>query len=186
MDLLTLSIAGLLLMVLASTNWATVRGNLSAAWQGVSGAASGAGSLVRSQWTWAVILLSAGVLLGAGGRGLLNVDWREWVKLPDVVAPVEPVVPAKPTKVTYVHEKDQGGVPSGVRVALDKLNRQGIVATEFEDDTTNANQQVPAQYKIAKAEADKAGTPVLVVQSGDVVLRVVKVKTEAEVMEAAK
>jgi hypothetical protein len=186
MDLLTLAIVGLLLLVALSTNWATVRTNLSAAWQGVTGAASGAGSLVRSQWTWAVILLSVGIFVGAGGRGLVSFDWREWVKLPDVVAPVEPVAPAKPTKVTYVHEKDQGGVPSGVRVALDKLNRQGVLATEFEDDTTNAAQQVPAQYRIAKAEADKAGTPVLVVQAGDVVLRVAKVKTEAETLEAAR
>ena len=185
MDLLTLSIVALLLMVALSTDWAKVSANALRLVTAGYGAWTRTAAVVRSQWTWGVILLSVGILIGAGGRGLVSFDWREWVKLPDVVAPVEPV-PAKPTKVTYVHEKDQGGVPSGVRVALDKLNRQGIVATEFQDDTTNANQQVPAQYKIAKTEADKAGTPVLVVQAGDVVLRVAKVKTEAEVMEAIR
>jgi hypothetical protein len=181
---LALSIAAAL-VILLGTNWATVRANLSAAWQGVTGAASGAGSLIRSQWTGLVIALALGVLLGVAGKGLGGFDWREWVKIPDVVAPVEPA-PVVPTKITYVYEKDQGEVPSVVRVALDKLNRKGISATAFEDDTTDGSGAVPEQYAIALAEATKVGVPALVSQAGSVVLKVVKAPTtEQQVLEVA-
>lgn len=116
------------------------------------------------------------------GVSLPNIDWP--AKPP--VAPVEPAPSLKPTMATYVYEKDNGTPPSSVAAGLDKLNRQGILATAFEEDTKDGNGNTPAQYVIALAEAKKAGLPALVVQAGDKVLRVVKVSTEAEVLEAAK
>lgn len=111
---------------------------------------------------------------------------------PDVPTPVTPVTPADPsavTQVTYVYEKDRDGEPSsGVMVALDKLNRQGILATKFEDDTTDGDDDVPAQYAVAlKAAKEKGEQAALVVQAGAVVKSVWhNIRTEADVMEAAK
>ena len=90
--------------------------------------------------------------------------------------------------VTYVYEKDDGGIPVGVMAGLMKLNETGVVATEFEDDTVDGDGQVPDQYKLALSSA--AGSePCLVVQSGDRVVRVVKVSkdtTVEQIMEAVK
>lgn len=104
--------------------------------------------------------------------------------------PVEPK-PTTVTAVTYVYEKDNGGVPSGVRVALDKLNRQGILATEFEDDTTDGDDDVPLQYQIALNAARAKSLPgelkpSLVVMRGTVPEVWHDVRTEQDVMEAAK
>lgn len=92
----------------------------------------------------------------------------------------------KPTKATYVFEKDAGSIPPGVAVALDNLNRQGILATAFEDNTIDGTGEVPEQYKIALDAARLGGPlPVLIVQSGDEVLSITKSPlTEADVMEA--
>jgi hypothetical protein len=98
-----------------------------------------------------------------------------------------PVVTEKVTAVTYVYEKDSGGVPSAVGGALDKLNRREppIMATAFEEDTKDATGDTPLQYKAALIAAQAAGLPVLVVQAGDKVLKVVKApKTDSEVLEA--
>jgi hypothetical protein len=110
------------------------------------------------------------------------------------VTPVKPDVPLDPntkvTAVTYVYEKDQNGIPNHVSTALNKINRESnyaIVATIFEDDSTNGPGSVPAQYKAAYEAAKKEGLPVVVVTAGDKVLRSVKApKTEAEILEAAK
>lgn len=97
------------------------------------------------------------------------------------------VAPVKPTAVTYVYEKDDSVVPSPVAAALDKLNRQGIMATRDEVDTTDGTDPVPDQYKVSRPAAVAAGLPSLVVMAGDKVLRVVKSPTtEAQVMEAAQ
>lgn len=103
-------------------------------------------------------------------------------KLPSIVGP------AKVDAVVYTWEKDEtGSVPSHVMSALDKLNRQGIEASNDEvgsDDNTN---QVPEQYEVSRPAAIAAGLPSLVVLSGGKVLRTVKAPaTEAAVMEAAK
>jgi len=121
----------------------------------------------------------------------------------DKPAPVQPPKPDEPlpkpppvdpntkvSSVTYVYEKDSGGIPNYVSTALNKINRESnfqIVASIFEDDSTNGPGQVPAQYKAAYEAAKKEGLPVLVVTAGDKVLRSVKApKTEQEILEAAR
>lgn len=104
-----------------------------------------------------------------------------WVSLPSVVSPV-----SRPTAVVYVYEKDSGPIPSGVTTAMHRLNSdRQIMATFFEQDSTNADGAVPSQYKVPLAAATKAGLPSLVVLSGEVVLKVVpRPGTEADVTEA--
>ncbi len=122
----------------------------------------------KSSWVDMVFLVVAAVLLWTAAGG-------------DVIAP------AKPTAATYVYEKDDSVVPSPVMVALNQLNRAGIVATIFEEDTVNGDGETPAQYKVPLAAAKEAGPPALVVTAGDKVLRVVKSpKTAEEVLEAVK
>jgi len=88
--------------------------------------------------------------------------------------------------VTYIYEKDQGGVPSPVSVALDKLNRKGILSTTFEEDTVDGQGEVPEQYKVPLKAAQEAGLPAVVATAGDKVLRVDKApKSEAEILELA-
>ena len=72
-------------------------------------------------------------------------------------------------------------------LALEKLNKQGIVATEFEEDTVDGYGRTPAQYLIPLKAAREVGLPSLVVQSGLDVVRVVKnPEAESTVLEAAK
>jgi hypothetical protein len=97
------------------------------------------------------------------------------------------VGPSKVTAATYVYEKDNGSVPPPVLAALDKLNRAGVMATTFEEDTTDADGKVPDQYAVALPAARTAGLPSLVVLAGDKVLRTVKAPTtEEQVTEAAR
>lgn len=98
------------------------------------------------------------------------------------------VAPSAVTQVTYVYEKDQTAVPSGVRAALAKLKKERkINAGEFDRNTVDGGDAVPDQYKIPLAEAEKHGLPILVVQSGDKVLEsVLKPTTEQQVLEAAR
>lgn len=114
--------------------------------------------------------------------------------IPDEPGPAPPVVPVDPntkvTAVTFIYEKDSGGIPNHVSTALNKINRESnytITATIFEDDSTTGGGNVPAQYKAAYEAAKKEGLPVLVVTAGDKVLRSVKApKTEQEILEAAR
>jgi hypothetical protein len=124
----------------------------------------------------------AGYVIGSGGLPVIH--WPT----PPTPTPVDPVVvpSVKVLAVTYVWEKDKGGIPPGVRAALDKLNQQGIMATDFEEDTKNGNGETPAQYKMALAEAQKAGLPALVVQGEGNKVKTAKVTTEAETLEASK
>ena len=101
---------------------------------------------------------------------------------------INPPAPAlQVTSATYVYEKDATAVPSEVMSGLNRLNRERkIVATLFEQDSTDGDAQVPDQYKIPVAKAKEAGLPALVVLAGDSVLAVVKdPKTEKQVWEAA-
>lgn len=103
-------------------------------------------------------------------------------KLPDTIAPA-PV--NKVSAVTFIFEKDDSPIPPPVLAALNALNRRGIVATTFDDDTVDGSGEIPAQYKIPLEEARKAGLPTLVVMAGESVVKVVKnPKSEAEVLEA--
>lgn len=99
--------------------------------------------------------------------------------LPNIVAPTKAV------KATYVFEKDDTAVPPAVRDAINQLNRRGVIATTWDDDTTDGEGEIPAQYKVALEEARKAGTPLLVVESESGVIATVKNPTTAEaVLEA--
>lgn len=101
--------------------------------------------------------------------------------------PGNPLTPSKPTAATYFYEKDSGGVPPAVGAGISKLNEQGIRATTHEDDTTNANQQIPKQYAVSLPAAREAGLPALVVMAGEKVVRTVKAPTtEESVLEAAQ
>lgn len=105
---------------------------------------------------------------------------------PPVVAPVDPT-PApvlKPDLALYVHEKDKSPVPSGVMAALDEINRKhGVKANVFEDNTTNGNGDIPAQFKAAVEAARNAGLPCFVMMNGNTVLKVVAApKTKDEVL----
>lgn len=118
-------------------------------------------------------------------------------KPPVVDPPVDPTKPVEPpavdpsttpTAAIYVYEKDETAVPSAVRSALNRLNRERkILATEFEDDTIDDTGSTPAQYTIPLAAARKAGLPALVVMAGSEVLSVTLApSTEDQVLEAVK
>ena len=93
----------------------------------------------------------------------------------------------KVTAATYVYEKGDTPIPSPVLAAIDKLNRLGILATTFEQDTKDGTGDVPEQYKAARTAAMNVGLPALVVVAGEKVLRTVKEpKTEEAVLEAVK
>lgn len=114
--------------------------------------------------------------------------------VPPVVDPTKPVEPpavdpaTTPMAAIYVYEKDETAVPSAVRSALNRLNRERkILATEFEDDTIDDSGSTPAQYTIPLAAARKAGLPALVVMAGSEVLSVTLAPTtEEQVLEAVK
>ena len=113
------------------------------------------------------------------------------VPMPSTTKPIEPTTPVPNSEITaavYVYEKDDGEPPSSVRVALDRLNRERkILATTFEDDSTDGDGQVPDQYKAPLAAAKEYRLPVLVLmkQSGPPAV-IQAPKTEQEVWEAVK
>jgi len=110
--------------------------------------------------------------------------------VPDVSAlrdwlPVTVVKPAEADAVVLVYEKDQHVIAPAVRAALNTLNREGVLATLLEDDTTDGDGDIPEQYKLPLEAARKAGLPCLVVMAGGKVLRVVANPT-AEQIEGVK
>lgn len=109
-----------------------------------------------------------------------------WGGAPGPVVPVAPP-PVKVTSVTYVYEKDSTAIPPPVLSGLNKLNREGVLATTFEQDTVDGTGETPSQYKAPLSAAKAAGLPSLVATAGEVIVRTVKdPKTEAAVIEAAK
>jgi hypothetical protein len=91
------------------------------------------------------------------------------------------------TAAVYIHEKDDTPVPSAVRAAISQLNSQGLLATEYEEDTTDGTDDVPAQYKLPLEAAKKAGLPAMVFLAKDKVAKVLKdPKTDTEILEAVK
>jgi len=121
-----------------------------------------------------VLLLAAGLFLLAGP--LPAIPWPESVV----------TAPAASTAAAYVYEKDDHAIPAYVTAAVNRLNRERrIAATLLEDDTTNGDGEVPAQYRLALEAARKAGLPAMVAMAGGQVLRVTpKPASEAAVMEA--
>lgn len=102
-----------------------------------------------------------------------------------VVPDKPPVTPMRIDRVTYVYEKDNNIAPKPVAYALHRLNTEyeNVIATQFEDDSTDGDDDIPDQYKIALEAAKKAGLPALVIQAGPTVVKVLKApQTEAEVM----
>lgn len=119
------------------------------------------------------VFLAAGLVLLVGVPTMpTGMPWWPW--------PSRVVVPGATTAV-YVYEKDTHAVPIGVTVGLNRLNRErGIVATLFEEDTTDGTGEVPEQYRPALAAARKAGLPAFVVLAGDAAVAVIKSPTTAD------
>lgn len=94
--------------------------------------------------------------------------------------------PTTVTAAVYVYEKDDGPVPTGVYSGIEKLNREkNILASLFEDDTVDGNDETPEQYKPALDAAKAKSIPSLVVLSGTTAIAVVeKPQTEQEILEA--
>lgn len=132
----------------------------------------------------------AGMILVNGQPIYFTGDSVTSITIGDTPDPTPHPVTTKVDRVTYVYEKDQGGVPVNVQVALAKINEgRKILASEFEDDTVDGDGDVPDQYKIALEQSKTTGIPCLVVQSGTKVVRVVKITkttTLNEIMEAVK
>lgn len=120
-----------------------------------------------------LLLLAAGLVLLAG-------------PLPTIPWTVPIVTPPVATAAVYVYEKDQAAVPTGVVVALNRLNRdRGIVATLLEADTVDGTGEIPGQYREALAAATASGLPALVVLSGSTVLSVTPAPTDPEAIARA-
>jgi hypothetical protein len=129
---------------------------------------------------WKIFAIVLVMVLGRGVT-LPDVKWPTDWKLP--AWPVV-VAPAKVTAVTYVHD-EKAAIPSGVLAAISELNTRGILASNYPDDATDGDDQVPDQYKVTLPAAKASGIPSLVVQAGDKVLRTVKAPTtKAQVLEA--
>lgn len=113
---------------------------------------------------------------------------------PTPPAPQNPPPAASPIRATYVYEKDQSAVPKPIAAALAQLNRRAaepggpsVVATEFEDDALNGDDEPPAQYAAALAAARKAGLPALVLERSGKVRRVLQAPTRLqEVIDAVE
>ena len=90
-------------------------------------------------------------------------------------------------KLTYAHERDVAPVPADVIRAFRDINANkelGIVATVYEIDQTDGDDDIPDQYKVSRAEQKKVGGPVIVVESGGkAVLNVVPPVTYEAIME---
>ena len=113
---------------------------------------------------------------------------------PDIVEPNKPTpTPTTPAidkidRVTVVYEKDEAVITPPVAKALSLLNRQGIIATEFEVDTVDGDNETPEQYREAKKAAEREGLPSAVFQSGAKVVSTIKIlpaTTTEQIMEAA-
>lgn len=114
-----------------------------------------------------MLLLSSGLLMFGCDQHLplVDIEWK-----PSPVRPVD----LKATSAVYVYEKNDGPVPPAVTAAIDKINREKkVLASLFEDDTTDGSGDVPDQYKPALEAAKKASIPAFVVLSGTTAVAVV-------------
>jgi hypothetical protein len=122
------------------------------------------------------------LLVGMGfgmGMAFQGCDFTPAPKPPVVVPVVEPKV----DRVVYVYEQRSGSVPPTVAAGLDKLNRAGIEATPFEDDSTDGDGDVPEQYVKPLDAARLAGLPALVVMGNGKVLDIADGGKEVEAIE---
>lgn len=124
------------------------------------------------------LLLCGGAITMAAGRGCTPP-----VDLPDPPPVVQPVSPG--TAVTYFYEKNQTAIPAAVQAGIDQLNRRDIVATIYENDNTDGDDDVPEQYRVSLVAARGAGLPALVVMNGDKVVNVVKSPVTLEAVTGA-
>jgi hypothetical protein len=124
--------------------------------------------------TLAGFLVCSGFVAGCSFQGC------EYKPEPPVVVVPEVV---QPDQVVYVYEQRSGSVPSAIAAGLDKLNRAGIDASPFEDDSTDGGGDVPEQYAAALDAARLAGLPALVVLGKGDVLTIANGGTEAETIE---
>lgn len=129
------------------------------------------------------------------GKAVLEVDEVVIQIGPPVVKPTTPDRPpvvqpdptVRPNRATYVYESRKNSVPSPVSVAIDKLNRAGIVANKVDQNSLAGKGQIPVQFTVALEEARKAGIPCLVVEYTRGPPKVVSAPTtEAQVLEAVK
>ncbi len=127
------------------------------------------------------------VVVAGTERKLIEVVWIS-IKgdLPPPQKPPETPVDAKADRVTYVYEREEGGVPRPISAKFRELSESGITANAVDIDTVNGLGQTPEQYKVAFAAA-RGKLPAIVVQAGDKVIRVVeKPQTAKDVEEAIK
>jgi hypothetical protein len=125
---------------------------------------------------WACIAcLAFGLVVGAVGS---RCDFTPAPKPPVVVPEV-----VKPDRVVYVYEQRDGSIPPAVAAGLDKLNRAGIDASPFEDDSTDGDGDVPEQYVKPLDAARLAGLPALVVMGGGKVLDIADGGKEVEAID---
>jgi hypothetical protein len=96
------------------------------------------------------------------------------------------LTPQQATAVVYVYEKDATPIPVQVKAALSQINlSKNIPATTFDVSGVDGQDQVPEQYIVPKAEAEKLGLPALVVMAGNEVVKTVKdPKTIDDVLKA--
>lgn len=95
-----------------------------------------------------------------------------------------PSFSSKITDAVYIYEKDSGSVPPAILAGLSELNKKGVLATTFEQDTLDGSQQVPDQYRVALEAAKKEGLPALVFSSSGRVVRVLKnPNTQEEILK---
>jgi hypothetical protein len=128
------------------------------------------------KWIWIpLVTFALGMVLGVAGS---KCDFT-----PEPKPPVVVVEPVKPDQVVFVYEQRDGSVPPAIAAALDKLNRAGIDASPFEDDSTDGDDDVPEQYKVALDAARLAGLPALVVLGKGNVLDIADGGKEVEAIE---
>lgn len=141
----------------------------------VSGGFSGILEAKLEIKAWKAVVLAA-LFLATSGRLTLPTWPTDW-KLPSFPSIIAPA-PAKVDRVTYIFEKNDGGIPSGVTAAIGALNARDIMATTYE--VPKEGEAVPEQYKVALAEAKAQGVPLAVAQAGEKVVRTVKAPTTSQ------
>jgi len=93
----------------------------------------------------------------------------------------------KPVRVTYVYERLESVPTVMVKLALMKLNQDGIQATSIDKDSRTGSGQIPSQYAKAIPAAIDKGLPSLVVEFSDGSLVVISdPETEEDIKEALK
>lgn len=129
------------------------------------------------------LALALVILMGVLNGGALDGCSLPDIPVPEIIAPDTP----KATRAIYVYEQRQGSVQAPIQSALNKLNRQGFMATAVDQHVQDGDGNIPAQYVEAIPAAIQSGLPALVIMAGDKVLKVVpNPRTEEAVLEAVQ